>query len=344
MKTKILALLLAGALAFTGCSGAKEDIVAEVNGEAISKETFDKEYDLYRNMVYGQMSDADLQQDAGNGQTLAAQLSSQVVDTLIMDKIIKDKFDELGLEIDQADRDEARKNLVDQSGGEEAYKAQLETLGLTEEQMESMVEKTLVQQAVRDNFIEENKASEEEVKAYFEANKDSLVSYKVSHILVETEDEAKEIIAKLDGGEDFAKLATEFSTDTGSAANGGDLGEITMQTSFVQPFLDAVATMKAGDISQPVKSEFGYHIIKVDEVNDDLASHEETIQNILVGPKVDQYMQGLYDQSEIVTYKPAMDKASTETTESSEETENSETSETEKTKADTSEEQPTVTE
>ncbi|MDX9689384.1 MAG: peptidylprolyl isomerase [Alphaproteobacteria bacterium] len=85
------------------------------------------------------------------------------------------------------------------------------------------------------------------------------------HILVPTEKEATEILEKIKGGADFAKLATEKSKDTGSAKQGGDLGYFP-RTAMVKPFAEASFAMKVGDISEkPVKSDFGYHIIKVED-------------------------------------------------------------------------------
>ncbi len=85
------------------------------------------------------------------------------------------------------------------------------------------------------------------------------------HILVPTEDEANAIIKQLKDGADFAKLAEEKSKDTGSAKNGGDLGYF-LHDAMVKPFADAAFAMKPGEVSdKPVKTEFGYHIIKVED-------------------------------------------------------------------------------
>jgi len=85
------------------------------------------------------------------------------------------------------------------------------------------------------------------------------------HILVASEDEANDVIKQLKGGADFAKLAEEKSKDTGSAKNGGDLGYFA-HDAMVKPFADAAFAMKIGDVSdKPIKTEFGYHIIKVED-------------------------------------------------------------------------------
>ncbi len=88
--------------------------------------------------------------------------------------------------------------------------------------------------------------------------------YSAAHILVETEEKAKELKAQLDGGADFAELAKVNSTDTGSGANGGDLGWFGVGM-MVKPFEDAVIAATAGKVTDPVKSDFGFHLILVKE-------------------------------------------------------------------------------
>lgn len=84
------------------------------------------------------------------------------------------------------------------------------------------------------------------------------------HILVETEDQAKAVIKRLKAGEDFAKLAAELSKDPGSGQQGGDLGFFTKDR-MVPEFANAAFALDVGKISDPVKSQFGYHVIKVEE-------------------------------------------------------------------------------
>lgn len=84
------------------------------------------------------------------------------------------------------------------------------------------------------------------------------------HILVETEDEAKKVIERLKKGEDFAALAKELSKDTASATEGGDLGFVP-QGRFVEPVDKAVFSLQVGQVSEPVKSDFGWHVIEVVE-------------------------------------------------------------------------------
>jgi len=84
------------------------------------------------------------------------------------------------------------------------------------------------------------------------------------HILVENEDQAKKIAARLKGGEDFAKVAGEVSKDPGSKAEGGDLGWFAKDR-MVAPFAEAAFKLPVGQVSDPVKTQFGWHVIKVEE-------------------------------------------------------------------------------
>jgi peptidyl-prolyl cis-trans isomerase C len=91
--------------------------------------------------------------------------------------------------------------------------------------------------------------------------------YNAAHILVAAEDKARELKAALDAGADFAQLAKEHSTDTGSGSNGGDLGWFGLGM-MVKPFEDAVVAAEAGKVTDPVQSQFGWHLILVKEVRD----------------------------------------------------------------------------
>jgi foldase protein PrsA len=125
-----------------------------------------------------------------------------------------------------------------------------------EQAIRDMVKLDLLRQKAA---MKDIKVTEEEMKKYYDEYKPKI---KASHILVDDEKTANEIKAKLDKGEDFAKLAKEYSKDPGSAEKGGDLGWFG-SGEMVKEFEDAAYALKAGEISKPVKSEYGYHIIKV---------------------------------------------------------------------------------
>jgi peptidyl-prolyl cis-trans isomerase C len=115
-------------------------------------------------------------------------------------------------------------------------------------------------------YLEENPPSDAELRAEYESNLSQLerVEHKAHHILVESPDEANELIAQLDAGADFADLAREHSIDP-AASNGGDLGWFTADT-MVAPFADAVSQQEVGTHSaEPVQTQFGWHVIFVED-------------------------------------------------------------------------------
>jgi len=127
---------------------------------------------------------------------------------------------------------------------------------------------------------------------------------RASHILVETEDQAKDIAKRLKAGEEFAKLATELSKDPGSGKQGGDLGFFTKER-MVPEFSTAAFALAIGEVSAPVKSQFGYHVIKLtekrekpvptfEEVKDQIEQfmfrrvQQEAIQNLRTTGKIER--------------------------------------------------------
>jgi len=129
------------------------------------------------------------------------------------------------------------------------------------------VREEILAQSVKRKLLKDNPITEDDVKKRFEqeVEKTHKTEYKVRHILVKDESEAKDIIAKLQKGANFSKLAEEKSIDTQSGKNGGEIGWIN-QGMVVPAFFDAVMKMKKGAIStEPVKTDFGWHVIKLED-------------------------------------------------------------------------------
>jgi peptidyl-prolyl cis-trans isomerase C len=131
--------------------------------------------------------------------------------------------------------------------------------------------KNLEAQVVAEAFIHkqvEPKITESKIKERYDLLSSKFKpqdEVRARHILVKTEDEANDVLKQLKGGTDFAKLAEEKSKDAGSAKQGGDLGYF-VRDAMVKAFADAAFGMKVGEVSdKPIKTEFGYHIIKVED-------------------------------------------------------------------------------
>ena len=179
----------------------------------------------------------------------------------------------------------------------EAKKKGLEKNTDVKNQMELSGQTVLVRAYVGD-WLKANPISDASLHKEYDAIKAQMgdKEYKVKHILVEKEDEAKEIIAALQKGEKFEKLA-ERSKDPGSKANGGDL-DWNAPGNFVKPFSEAMVKLPKGKFTTvPVQTQFGWHVILVDDVRDaKIPSFEEVkpqLQQRLQGQALDVYFREL---------------------------------------------------
>ncbi len=131
-----------------------------------------------------------------------------------------------------------------------------------------MARQAVLVRALFEEEVKRNPITDADLQKQYDQFKGTMGSneYKVRHILVDKEDDAKAIIAELNKGGDFAKLAKDKSKDPGSKDNGGDL-DWGPPNRYVKPFADAVTSLqKGGTTSAPVKTDFGYHVIRVDDV------------------------------------------------------------------------------
>ena len=175
---------------------------------------------------------------------------SQVLQNLVYEKVLSDKYKTTDEELDKE-----LESFKEQTGDQ--YNLYVAQYG-DEDALKEALKLNLLQKKALTEDIE---VTDEEVQTYY----DTLGKVEARHILVKDEATANEVKKKLDEGADFAELAKEYSTDEGSAANGGDLGFFG-KGEMVPEFEKAAFSMKKGEISAPVKSEFGYHIIEVTDI------------------------------------------------------------------------------
>jgi len=199
---------------------------------------------------------------------VAATVNGKGISQRTVDMIV-----EQGAASGRPDTPESRTAIIDQLAlqillADEAVKKGLDKTPEYIEQMELMTHSALANAYVQD-FIKNSPVSDEAIKAEYERIKAAMTGseYKARHILVESEAEAKDIIVKLnkDPGA-FAKLATERSKDQGSATKGGDLGWFDLGR-MVPEFSEALGKLEKGKFTvTPVQSQFGYHVILLEDV------------------------------------------------------------------------------
>jgi peptidyl-prolyl cis-trans isomerase C len=203
---------------------------------------------------------------AVSGPTVAT-VNGRAISQRMVDAVVKQ-----GAASGRPDTPETRRSIIDQLAlqfvvAEEAVKKGLDKAPEVMEQLEAIKQSVLVNAYLQD-FVKNNAVNDEALKAEYERIKATIsgTEYKARHILVAKEAEARDIIARLkkDPGA-FAKLAAEKSKDTGSAPKGGDLGWFDLKR-MVPEFGAAVSKMEKGKISdEPVKSQFGYHVILLED-------------------------------------------------------------------------------
>lgn len=250
MKNKVLiwSLVAAFIVALAGVSLAEDkatvantdnDLVVVVNGEPITA------FKFY----------AELEEQAG-----AQVLQNMIIESLIMQEVQKQK-----ISITESDIVEQLERLRKQFPNEQSFQYALMGISQVELYSQLRVQAALWKLGTRNVTV-----TDEEMQKYYEENKEEYLEpeeVRARHILVKTEDEAKKIIADLDAGGDFAELAKANGLD-GTKDRGGDLGFFTREE-MVPEFSDAAFAMKIGEYTKaPVKSQFGYHVIKLEERKD----------------------------------------------------------------------------
>jgi parvulin-like peptidyl-prolyl isomerase len=148
-------------------------------------------------------------------------------------------------------------------GNDKRYQAQLKTQGLTEQQVREDIKAQLLSEAIFKKVSSDVKISDADLNAYYKQHKSQYSQpeqRQVAHILVKNKALADKLYSQIKGGADFSKLAKQYSQDPGSKAQGGKLTVSKGQT--VAPFDQTAFLMRTGQVSHPVKTEFGYHIIK----------------------------------------------------------------------------------
>ena len=209
---------------------------------------------------------------------LQAELKSTYGNTVLQELIMEEVFvNEIGDDRAKELKEEATtevETLVATYGGEDEFNTVLASSGFSDrEDYEHQVYYYKLMSESVSKYIE---VTDEEIQTAYD---DYTPSFTVSHILVDDEKTANDLIAQLDDGADFAELATENSTDTASAEKGGSLGEVNADSGLDETFFAAAQELAEGEYTTaPVETDYGYHIIKMDEKPEKGSLEDETEQ------------------------------------------------------------------
>lgn len=229
-KWTLAATISASLLALAACNSSDDEVVASTDAGDITKEEF-----------YDELKDR-------NGEA--------VLEELVTIKVLEDKY-----EVTDSQVEDEIDNMKNEFGSDEEFESMVQQQFGDEEALKDLVYVGMLQEAA---ISEDMDITDEDLKEYYDQKNTEV---KAQHILVDDEETANEVKKKLDDGEKFEDLVAEYSTDEASAESDGDLGYFSAGD-MIPEFEEVAFSMESGDISDPVQSQFGYHIIKVNDVRE----------------------------------------------------------------------------
>jgi peptidyl-prolyl cis-trans isomerase C len=285
--------LLTASTAVVHSSGSKQSsAVASVNGVVIPKTYLEREVRRFQEQALSRGQRVEESQ--------REEINRQALDTLIDIELLYQESQRRGFEISEERVEEQVAGLRDQFNGEEGYAAALEQIGISDSELRTEFRRQLaIQDMIDADISPATSVSQEESTEFYKSNPEYFFSpeqVKASHIIImvspdaveEEKSEAmakiKEIRARIEAGEDFAELASQYSED-GSSADGGDLGFF-QREQMVEPFAEEAFSLEIGEISEVVTTQFGLHLIKVTDRKEESVVPFEQVQ-----PQIYQYLQ-----------------------------------------------------
>jgi len=268
MRKTISLLALALALAASGCGGeeaSKPDVppgaIAIVGELEIEKAEFDRLVDQAQKSFEAQEQDFP---EAGTPEY--EDVKSSIVTSLVEEAQWAQEAAEMGIKVTDQEVTKSLDELKEQffQGDDKKYEDELERQGLTEQQVRDEIRSRVLSEKIYNSVTKSVKVTDKEIQAYYKKNEaqfEQPESREVRHILVKSKAKAQDIYRQLQNGASFAPLAKRFTEDEASKAEGGKMTAQKGRT--VAPFDKFVFDAETGDLSEPIKTEFGWHVIEV---------------------------------------------------------------------------------
>ena len=327
IRTAALVAALALGVAAAGCGGddgetadVPDGAIAVVGEREIPKAEYDRLVAQAKKTY-----EAREQEFPAAGTPEFAQLRNAIVRSLVEQTEFEIAAEELEVEVSDADVEERLVELKEQffEGDDTKYEAELEKQGLTDEQVRADVRTRLLSERIFEEVTKDVEVTDEEIQAYYDENKaqfETPASRDVRHILVKQKARADDLYRQLRQGGDFAALAKRFSQDPASKAEGG---KFTAQQGATVPEFDQTAfELETGELSEPVKTQFGWHIIEATaavepKATQPLSEVEEQISQQLLEEKknarINEWIAELRERfAEDVAYAPGFEPPATE--------------------------------
>lgn len=303
---RLLTIAAAVLLVAPACGDLLDPAAAVVYGEKIAIEEVQRQLDAYvESRGFKQLA---AQGDSG---ALKREFEQGRLTDLIMRAVLTPAAEERGIEVTEQDVQDRIDEFVtaEFDGNAEALEEALTEQGLTQAQFHEIIHDQILNESLRADVAGDAKPTAADVEAFYEENIAEFEATRAQHILVDDRALAEQLAARLQGASGkqaealFERLAREHSTDQGSARRGGDLGFQTAGT-FVAPFEEALAGLEVGEVSDPVRSDFGWHVIRV--IARRVTPLEEAragIEDQLAGPAQDEawsaFLDDLFEEADV---------------------------------------------
>ena len=272
LRTRRTLLLVACCAALVGvaagcgdsgsASGVPKDDIALVDGQPITKAQFDQTLAQYNNSAVRAKQKA-VKCCSSDYKSV---VQTRIVPFLVQRTEFEQQAKKLGVVVSKADIAAQEQKIVKQyfNGDRKKFLAAVKKQGSTLDDVRESISLNVLQQKVTAKLTKGVTITDKQAQDYYNKNKQQYVhptSRDLAHILVKTKAKAQSIYNQLAAGASFATLAKKYSTDKGSGINGGKLG-VQAANALVKPFSKVAFAIKTGTISKPVKSQFGWHVIK----------------------------------------------------------------------------------
>ena len=297
-----LALILTGSIVLAGEVPSKEK-AATVNGTVITMEDIEREMSIVQSRISAKgkrLSDVQV-----------SDMRSKVLENLIDRELLYQESQKKKIKVQEAEVNERLGGLKKRFPDKEQYEKMLSRMKLSEGALNAKVKKEIaIQKFIEEQFVKGIVVPDSEIRAYYDTHTDTFRQpsrVKASHILLKVDTEAdkssradvqkklENIRKRLEKGEDFASLAREFS-ECPSKDKGGDLGFF-KRGQMVKPFEDAAFALNPGEMSDIVKTRFGYHLIKVTD-----KKPEKNLPYADVKENLGKYLEQMKVRDKVIAY------------------------------------------
>lgn len=302
---RLVVLLVAfSLLVAAGCGNNRA--VAEVSGQKITRAALNTFTSVLKLLWPGQLEEM----MADNASK--ALLEQDILETMISQHLIRQAVSEFGLAVSDEELEESyqldRVQVVEIYGSEEAFRQKLQELKLTEKDLKDLLNFNAYRGRLHAFFL--NETSDDEIRVFLADNPEFAVTpamIEPSHILLETEEEARAVRERVLAGEDFADLAEELSIEPAAKQTRGYLaaqGEIAVNAPGWDPaFMAAAAAMEVGEISEPVQTQLGWHLIilhsKTEEAKRSFEEVRDTAADAVASEKMQAFLSEKREQAAV---------------------------------------------